>query len=113
MTLARLIEAVADESATITSEMLGALPTHPEVPVRRLVLNIIHNGKDMNSALALHDALLLGWTVDNMGQRAGGWLVQLGRFDGKTPRPAPEAMIRDNPARAWLLAILRAMEGLE
>jgi hypothetical protein len=75
-------------------------------------VDLAMNGS-LDAALRLHEALLPGWTVDNMGQRAGGWRVQIGRFDGKTPRPAPEAMVPDNPARAWLLAILRALAKRE
>lgn len=65
---------------------------------------------DLNAAKALHDTLLPGWRLETM--RSGSderkaWMVSLERVDG------PAAMITDgatcgNPARAWLLAILRA-----
>jgi len=63
----------------------------------------------LNAAKALHEAVLPEWTLDEFGQRAGGWIATLGRQDGLTPRPAPRAMVRDNPARAWLIAILEAL----
>lgn len=117
--LTKLREAV-ERGETITSELLGLLPKHEEIPVRRLFLNIIHNGKDMTSALALHDALLPGWW----------WAVGTckvsddARVSPHDARRAPDggewADYTDvdlrpsgNPARAWLLAILRAMEGRE
>lgn len=113
MTLARLIEAVeaGDLEAILTALKPIRIAAHDKgdwFPAHDIEKAF---SGSLDAAKRLHDALLPGWTVDNMGQRAGGWLVQLGRFEGKTPRPAPEAMIRDNPARAWLLAILRAMEG--
>jgi len=68
---------------------------------------------DLNAAKALHEAVLPGWTLDAFGQRAGGWVATLGRRDSKTPVPAPSAMVRDTPARAWLLAVLKALEAQE
>jgi hypothetical protein len=62
----------------------------------------------LDAAKALHDALLPGWR----------WQVACGElttYVHVTP-PAMEMGNReigadDNPARAWLLAILRALEG--
>lgn len=113
MTLARLIEAVeAGDEIAVMAELKQLSRTARDKGdfIPSYDMEKAYRGS-IDAAKRLHDALLPGWTVDDMGQRAGGWRVQLGRFDGKTPRPAPSAMIDGNPARAWLLAILRAMEG--
>lgn len=71
----------------------------------------------LDAAKALHDALLPGWRVANIGQRYGAhddphdawrvWLVAPNYLDTCVQEDA----IAITPARAWLLAILRAMEA--
>lgn len=64
---------------------------------------------DLNAALRLHEALLPGCVVHDLTQYPHFWHVVLNDntpphfFHGKA----------DNPARAWLLAILRALQAKE
>lgn len=64
---------------------------------------------DLNAALRLHDALLPGWwyrlTKGKHGQEA---IVQGDLFAGEHAEASAE-----NTARAWLLAILRALKARE
>lgn len=71
------------------------------------ILPSVHGSLD--AAKALHDAVLPGWHVDQMGERDGGWRVVLGRHDGSVKRNYPDGIVKDNPARAWLIAILNAL----
>jgi hypothetical protein len=72
--------------------------------------------RDMNAALALHEAVLPGWAVENLGNACidgtGGWVVRIVAPDylesflhGEGTAPTP--------ARAWLLAILSALIAKE
>lgn len=70
----------------------------------------------LDAALALHDALLPGWDViclDQASNLAGSpWGCELGSFDGSNPGNNRKVYSGHNfdraPARAWLLAILKA-----
>lgn len=58
----------------------------------------------LDAAKALHEALLPGWFVDIRWWTAmnGGAIAEVGNsHNGKS----------ENPARAWLIAILRAVES--
>lgn len=74
-----------------------------------------HDGS-LDDANALHDALVPGWRLNHLQQfEAGHWYARIYEPQGEdwpkwTPFPYQEAT-NDNPARAWLLAILRAMEA--
>lgn len=66
-----------------------------------------YNGS-LDAAKALHEAVLPGWWVQHLGQVRGGWRVRL-ETQGKS---IPEGMFNlhmDNPARAWLAAIIKAL----
>jgi hypothetical protein len=65
-------------------------------------------GGSLDAAKALHEAVLPGWWVQHLGQVRGGWRVRL-ETQGKS---IPEGMFNlhmDNPARAWLVAIIKAL----
>ena len=62
-----------------------------------------YNGS-LDAAKRLHDALLLGWSYLISANDAELWPT------GYYPRTL-SAQVMDNPARAWLLAILRAMRS--
>jgi hypothetical protein len=70
----------------------------------------------LDAAKALHDAMLPGWNVKTIHQfEAGHWHVAIYQPMGEawpkwTQYPSHEA-VNDDPARAWLLAILRALEA--
>jgi len=65
----------------------------------------------IDAAKALHDALLPDWVVKQLGQvcidGSGGWSVWLVAGDYLESCEQAEAKA-STPARAWLLAILRA-----
>jgi len=73
----------------------------------------------LDAAKALHDALLPGWRVENVSQHDNGaWWVSLhrpvqGDDLGNITLPGATVAVFDNPnpARAWLLAILKAKLG--
>lgn len=74
----------------------------------------------LDAAKALHDAVLPGWTLTTMfqmrhpdnGQHPNGkWEVGLiGIFPGKVRHAYTT---RDDPARAWLIAIIKALIAQE
>lgn len=123
----RLIEAV-EAGKAITSPMLAAIPLHSEIPTRRMVQNIIHDGRDLTSAMRLHDALLPGWfwnlatlcepfdgkTVSLTPN--GEWRVEVhdgyrGWPDDDDPEDHFQSADSTTPARAWLIAILKALRA--
>jgi hypothetical protein len=65
----------------------------------------------LDAAKALHDALLPGWRLCGAHQKYKSlrWSVSIDRFDD--PSKLITAMDSASFARAWLLAILRALEG--
>lgn len=72
--------------------------------------------ESLDAALRLHEALLPGWRVLQLHQfEAGHWLAQVYHPQGEDwPKwqayPKAEAT-SEIPARAWLLAILRALQA--
>lgn len=63
-----------------------------------------HHG-DLNAAKRLHDAILGGCVMISGPIEGGSWMVTVEHADSQ---------FSDNPARAWLLAVLRAkIEGVE
>lgn len=66
----------------------------------------------LDAAFALHEALLPGWRVHKMGEDdntgSGWWAFLCTRY---APLLESKAYDQPNPARAWLLAILRAVEA--
>lgn len=66
---------------------------------------------DMNAALALHEALLPGWRLHHLGENSAtssGWFCYI-----FCDYSSGFAKAHDQPSasRAWLLAILRAVEA--
>jgi len=96
MTLARLIEAVE-----IGTFLMDVLPPEHEATAYEAFSG------SLDAAKRLHDALLPGW-FPGLSQNVhnGQWLAWV-----QTKRDQHFAATWDDPARAWLLAILRAMEG--
>ena len=70
----------------------------------------------LDAARALHDAVLPGWAVANIGQAcwdgSGGWRVWITSKEYLTDMTSASAAA-DTPARAWLLAILEALIAQE
>lgn len=104
--LKRLIEAVerGEQDLSAFPEILK-----PDAGLAYLNVYKANGNGDLNAAKALHDALLPGWTAC-VGQNAhhGDWnafvrLVEDGRITKEHYGGTD-----DSPARAWLLAILRA-----
>lgn len=121
MTLARLIEAVG--AGTARPGQYG----HPDVmfmevwpptvsgPQLWQYASEAYDGS-LDAAAKLHEALLPGWRLTNLFQfDAGSWYARVHHPQGDdwpkwTPYPFHESN-NATAARAWLLAILRAMEG--
>jgi hypothetical protein len=62
----------------------------------------------LDAALRLHNALMPGWAWDVCDDgEAGVWT-----YDDRTDARIV-GICRNNPARAWLLAVLRALEAQE
>jgi hypothetical protein len=64
-------------------------------------------GGDLNEARRLHEAMLPGWAWDvGRNMPPNGWhIAGVGSFDARLTARS------DIPARAWLLAILRALQS--
>lgn len=117
MTLRGLIEAVE-----IGNEAAAKLSARKLMPDQAPDMGRAYNGS-LDAAKRLHDALLPGWAVDDMSQngRLAGhpWGIRLALWIGARPSEnkhvsagwGSDATPDGNPARAWLLAILRALEG--
>ncbi|UNY40270.1 hypothetical protein KLEP181_gp63 [Paracoccus phage vB_PmaP_KLEP18-1] len=69
-------------------------------PARGMTVRAYHG--DLNAALALHEALLPGWEWDVASSDAAAV------FTGSALSGPSELAASSTPARAWLLAILRA-----
>lgn len=70
-----------------------------------------YNG-DLNAAKALHDAVLPGWAWSVKTLATDSVQVWTNRAYGLR-EPGHIGTTKDNPARAWLLAILRALIAQE
>jgi len=76
----------------------------------------------LDAAKALHEALLPGWVMANMCQlldvdqageytgTASDWMVNLMAIEGQRE---VDSEIAETPARAWILAVLRAYRTAE
>lgn len=101
--LARLIEAV--EAGAISTDLIMSAIEEPSDQLNTLGA---FDGY-LDAAKALHDALLPGWIFDATNDSA--FVMRPWDYHGEPPpQYGSEA---DNPARAWLLAILRALEAEE
>lgn len=73
----------------------------------------------LDAALRLHEALLPGWVVNSLDQASNlagdPWGCEVAWFEGSNPNNNRRAYsghnFDKNPARAWLLAILRAIKA--
>ena len=79
---------------------------------RRMVFRA-YNGS-LDAAKALHEALLPGWVVQNIGQDGfdpgDGWTAWIVHPEYLENFTSQDGKAKD-PARAWLLAILKAVEA--
>lgn len=105
MSIAALIEAVEAGTATTRDfiDAFGGIPMGNDIEAYNA-----YNGS-LDAAMALHEALLpgYGWGVGPWGARV--WLYS-DRPEWDRPIMQEVEMAFD-PARAWLLAILRAKEA--
>jgi hypothetical protein len=110
MTIGKLIEAVEDHEINQSSPRFDAdlglcwdaFPSDtPPVSTNARLARWAWGG-DINKAKALHDALHPGVRVEIFGPVDGEWGVNL---------PGIDTVFGPDPARAWLLAILRAKKG--
>jgi hypothetical protein len=72
---------------------------------------ILANEGSLDAAKALHEAVLPGW-----GWGAGGWGARVWLYSDSpiwNGSERQEVEMTDAPARAWLLAILRALHATE
>ena len=109
--LAELIEKVEagsfPEDANVT-ELFGVAP-----PTRLMVYAYEAFGGSLDAAKALHDAVLPGWDCTlSIGASHASLSEPIGINPTRGWYPGPEAEA-DTPARAWLLAILRALYAQE
>ena len=108
MSIAALIEAVEAGAATMRDfiDAFGRVPMGNDIEAYNAYLGSLdaYLGS-LDAAKALHDALLPGWfycLMDGVAEVRGE--MEYGdRYVGKST----------DPARAWLLAILRAKEAVE
>ena len=104
MSLGKLIKSV--EAGTATRTQIEELAVQA-FGLSDLCIDIgsAYARKDLNAALAVHDALLPGWA----------WTVDAGDGASVDNRgdvgPTYSGDIPGKPSRSWLLAILRAKEG--
>jgi hypothetical protein len=108
MGLDKLIEAVeaGDDDAvnTITFGMSSAAKNKGECfPAHEMLLAYFHDSLD--AAKDVHDALLPGWAW-NIDAGDGAYVENRGDFGVPCPADIPGM-----PARAWLLAILKAKQA--
>ena len=106
MTLRGLIDAVETGNADFdwgfaASPSRKALPEHWHDAMNAYL-------GSLDAAKRLHDALLPGW---RWGAGAGDKMQFAAVLEPEKPLSATINAESDNPARAWLLAILRALEG--
>lgn len=103
--LTRLIEAVEAGSWTVTNwRDFAAVPAgDPDNPGAILAHRAYHGS--MDAAIMLMDALLPGWWWGRFANSGEMYVDHLSRVD------LPICYAGDKPARALLLAILRAVEA--
>jgi len=109
--LRKLIEAVDD------GRLSGSTPRMPPSLYGYWGQMIAAQDGSLDAAKALHEALLPGWRVGNISQSYSAedetesdWTVWLTAPDYLTSCKQANGR-SSNPARAWLLAILRAKEA--
>ena len=111
--LDRLIEAV--EAGAATDDHFAAVWSPNDLRAWQVnqVAMVAYNGS-LDAALRLHEALLPGWVVENLGNAVidgtGGWNVRIVSPDYLETYLHATANA-GTPARAWLLAILRALKA--
>lgn len=118
--LRKLIEAVeAGDSFGIIPLGQKALAPHDYSYMQGDLVCNAFNGS-LDAAKAMHEALLPGWCVSDLsqnGMRAGnpwGCVIEdwdIAAAESRVKRRYFSGYDHDTPARAWLLAILRAYEA--
>ena len=115
MTLGKLIEAVerGEFPGDVTARDLG----RPDAQIAILTFYEAFSGS-LDAAKALHDALLPGW---DWRKPAVPWEKDSVAVQSPTWQPADEENdeggypwfkgVADDPARAWVIAVLRALEA--
>jgi hypothetical protein len=100
--LAALIAKVEAGSGIHDSRPIGEIDVYAQVH--------LYNAYDgsLDAALALHEAVVPGWEWTIFFNATTGHMAVLDGPDFSTPEIGSES-----PARAWLLAILRALHAME
>lgn len=111
--LAALIEAVEAGNWTVTHwRDFAAVPVGDDDNPGPILAHRAYHGS-LDAAKALHEALLPGWKVAGIHQEDSGlWWTELreGHITSYSRVVvAPHSFNAPNPARAWLLAVLRAL----
>lgn len=114
MTLRGLIETV--EAGTATMDDFDAVFPPDGKPFKKAPKSIasidagIAFHGSLDAAKRLHDALLPGWAW-MMGNKGTATVIPPEHVFAKRGTVGPTCRVDDNPARAWLLAILRALDA--
>lgn len=103
MTLRGLIDGVE-----IGNEAAAKLNARKAYPEHAPDMGRAYNGS-LDAAKRLHDALLPGWAW-MMGNKGTATVIPPEHVFAKRGTVGPTCRVDDNPARAWLLAILRALD---
>jgi len=94
--------AVNDECRSINRESGGGWPAHHAITAYR---------GSLDAALALHEALLPGWTWVAGGDALGAFAYVAETPEAEYQMDIGDEVRSENPARAWLLATLKAYRG--
>lgn len=83
----------------------GSREAYANSPAQLAVL--VWRNADLNAAKALHEAVLPRWRVSHAWGCGDSWTWNLTK--SQTDKPIYAGATSDNPARAWLIAILEAL----
>jgi hypothetical protein len=104
--LRKLVEAV--EAGEVGWNRLAATAEDAMPPKEAALAATAYSGS-LDAAKALHEALLPGWKFGMHEPRPGVFRAYVSVWSALRPMPHTEEA--DTPARAWLLAILKAVEA--
>lgn len=107
--LDKLIEAVEAGNPEWDADFMDGLIDWDMNPRPAILVLNAWNGS-LNAAKRLHDALLPGWGWD-LCDDGEAKVFEYTSSDDSAPFDDYIGVCRDNPARAWLLAILRAVKA--
>ncbi len=111
--LREAVEAGDDAAVMAALKMIGRTARDKGDFFQSYDMEKAYNGS-LDAAKRLHDALLPGWKVAGIHEEDGGrWWAEIRRgyitsYDKAIV--APHQFNSPTPARAWLIAILRALE---